>query len=139
MAASMSEQNKNEIELVRNFDLNLIDKEFITNPFPTCRALRNHSPLHQNADGSLFLTRYDDVMTAYRHPAMSSDKKVAFKKNLAKAPFTLITQPALSSMILRTTLLSGSFYHLASHRENFGAWSLLSKKLLMAYWTDWAT
>ena len=26
----MSEQNKNEIELVRNFDLNLIDKEFIT-------------------------------------------------------------------------------------------------------------
>ena len=64
MAASMSEQNKNEIELVRNFDLNLIDKEFITNPFPTCRALRNHSPLHQNADGSLFLTRYDDVMTA---------------------------------------------------------------------------
>ena len=44
MAASMSEQNKNEIELVRNFDLNLIDKEFITNPFPTCRALRNYSP-----------------------------------------------------------------------------------------------
>ena len=84
MAASMSEQNKNEIELVRNFDLNLIDKEFITNPFPTCRALRNHSPLHQNADGSLFLTRYDDVMTAYRHPAMSSDKKVAFKEKFGE-------------------------------------------------------
>ena len=29
----MSEQNKNEIELVRNFDLNLIDKEFITESF----------------------------------------------------------------------------------------------------------
>ena len=86
MAASMSEQNKNEIELVRNFDLNLIDKEFITNPFPTCRALRNHSPLHQNADGSLFLTRYDDVMTAYRHPAMSSDKKVAFKEKFGESP-----------------------------------------------------
>ena len=86
MAASMSEQNKNEIELVRNFDLNSIDKEFITNPFPTCRALRNHSPLHQNADGSLFLTRYDDVMTAYRHPAMSSDKKVAFKEKFGESP-----------------------------------------------------
>ena len=86
MAASMSEQNKYEIELVRNFDLNLIDKEFITNPFPTCRALRNHSPLHQNADGSLFLTRYDDVMTAYRHPAMSSDKKVAFKEKFGESP-----------------------------------------------------
>ena len=54
MAASMSEQNKNEIELVRNFDLNSIDKAFITNPFPTCRALRNHSPLHKNGDGSFF-------------------------------------------------------------------------------------
>ena len=82
----MSEQNKNEIGLVRNFDLNLIDKEFITNPFPTCRALRNHSPLHKNADGSLFLTRYDDVMAAYRHPAMSSDKKEAFKKKFGESP-----------------------------------------------------
>ena len=62
MAASMFEQNKNEIELVRDFDLNSIDKEFITNPFLTCRALRNHSPLHQNPDGSFFnsLRRCDD-------------------------------------------------------------------------------
>ena len=63
MAASMSEQNKNEIELVRNFDLNLIDKEFITNPFPTCRALRNHSPLHQKCRRLSFfnsLRRCDD-------------------------------------------------------------------------------
>ena len=54
MAASMSKQNKNEIELVRTFDLNSIDMEFITYPCPTCRALRNHSPLHKNADGSFF-------------------------------------------------------------------------------------
>ena len=132
----MSEQIKNEIELVRNFDLNLIDKEFIMKPFPTCRALRNNSPLHQNADGSLLLTGYDDVMTAYRHPAMSSDKNVAFKEKFGESPFTLVTQPALSSVILPTTLLSESFYHLASHRENFGAWSRLSKKLLMACCTD---
>ena len=86
MVASISEQIKNEIELVRNFDLNLIDKEFIMKPFPTCRALRNHSLLHQNADGSLLITRYDDVMTAYRHPAMSSDKKVAFKEKFGESP-----------------------------------------------------
>ena len=54
MAASMPEQDKNEIELVRTFDLNSIDMELITNPFPTCRALTNRSPLHQNANGSFF-------------------------------------------------------------------------------------
>ena len=82
----MSEENQSEIELARNFDLNSIDAEFISNPFPTCRALRNHSPIHRNADGSLFLTRYSDVMMAYRHPAMSSDKKIAFKEKFGDSP-----------------------------------------------------
>ncbi len=82
----MFEENQSEIELARNFDLNSIDAEFISNPFPTCRALRNHSPIHRNADGSLFLTRYSDVMMAYRHPAMSSDKKIAFKEKFGDSP-----------------------------------------------------
>ena len=50
------------------------------------RALRTHDPLHRNPDGSLVLTRYADVMTCYQNPAMSSDKKVAFKEKFGDGP-----------------------------------------------------
>ncbi len=76
----MSSEDLSDIELAASFDINSVDSEFISNPFPMCRALRKHSPMHKNKDGSLFLTRYADVMEAYRHPAMSSDKKIAFKE-----------------------------------------------------------
>ncbi|NQW01532.1 MAG: cytochrome P450 [Rhodospirillales bacterium] len=67
-------------ETASSFDINAIGPAFIRDPFPTFRALRAEDPIHRNRDGSLFLTRYSDVMTCYQHPAMSSDKKVAFKK-----------------------------------------------------------
>lgn len=73
-------------DIARSFDLNAIGPDFIANPFPVCRALREHSPMHRNPDGSIFLTRYADVMKAYRHPAMSSDKKVAFKEKFGDGP-----------------------------------------------------
>lgn len=75
-----------DVEFARSFDLNAIGQEFIEDPFPTLRLLREHDPVHQNPDGSFYLTRYADVMTAYRHPAMSSDKKVAFKKRFGEGP-----------------------------------------------------
>ena len=70
----------------KNFDLNEIDQAFIDHPFPTLRALREHSPVHWNKDGSVFLTRYEDVLTTYRHAAMSSDKKVAYKEKFGDGP-----------------------------------------------------
>lgn len=72
--------------LAQNFDINHIDTDFITEPFDTLRVLREQDPVHVNADGSLFLTRYEDVWTCYRHPAMSSDKKVEFLKKFGKCP-----------------------------------------------------
>ena len=68
------------------FDFNSIGPDFIENPFPTCQALREYSPIHRNADGSLFLTRYADVLQVYRDPLMSSDKKIAFEKKFGKTP-----------------------------------------------------
>lgn len=68
------------------FDFNSIGQDFIENPFPTCRELRKYSPMHRNSDGSLFLTRYADVLKVYRHPAMSSDKKIGFKKKFGNSP-----------------------------------------------------
>ena len=66
------------------FDFNSIGQDFIENPFPTCQALREYSPIHRNADGSLFLTRYADVLQVYRDPLMSSDKKIIFEKKFGK-------------------------------------------------------
>lgn len=70
----------------KSFDLNAIDLDFIKDPYPIFRALRAHDPIHKNPDGSLFLTRYSDVLKCYQHPAMSSDKKKAFKKQFGNGP-----------------------------------------------------
>ena len=68
------------------FDFNTIGQDFIKDPFPTCKFLREFSPIHRNSDGSLFLTRYADVLKVYRDPSMSSDKKIAFEKKFGKTP-----------------------------------------------------
>jgi len=71
---------------VRDFDLNSIDQSFIENPFPTLKALRAHDPVHRNPDGSVYLTRYDDVLKTYQSRAMLSDKKVEFGKKFGQCP-----------------------------------------------------
>ena len=68
------------------FDYQKIDKAYLDDPFPTYRALREHDPVHRNPDGTYFLTRYEDVVLAMRHPAMSSDKTVDFKPRFGDGP-----------------------------------------------------
>lgn len=65
---------------INEFDLNAIGSEFINNPFPVLKQLRENDPIHRNPDGSLYLTRYRDVKAVYQNRAMSSDKKDAFGK-----------------------------------------------------------
>lgn len=74
------------IELAQNFDVNDLSIAFLDDPFPTYRALRETDPVHQNSDGSYFLTRYADLDLAYKNKAMSSDKKVDFKPNFGDGP-----------------------------------------------------
>jgi cytochrome P450 len=73
-------------EIAQKFDLNAIDQDFINDPFPTLKALRENDPVHVNPDGTLFLTAYKDVLATYRHPSMSSDKKVAYKDKFGPGP-----------------------------------------------------
>ena len=48
-------------------------------PISTYRALREHAPVKRMANGSYFLTRYDDLLTAYKNTRdFSSDKKKEF-------------------------------------------------------------
>ncbi len=69
-------------ELAASFNLGKLDRAFLNDPYPTYRALREHDPVHRMADGSYFLTRYDDLVEVYRDTATwSSDKKIQFRPN----------------------------------------------------------
>ena len=68
------------------FDLNAIGEDFLEDPFPMYRALREYAPIHVNPDSTYFLTRFDDVMTGYRHADLSSDKTVDFKPKFGDGP-----------------------------------------------------
>lgn len=75
-----------ERELVESFDLRDLPKEFFDNPFPYYRALRELAPIKPLRDGAYFLTRYDDLMTAYRSPTIfSSDKKAEFRPKFGQS------------------------------------------------------
>src|SRR6201997_5001130 len=66
-------------ELAASFDLERLTAEFYANPYPTYRALRENDPVKRMPNGSYFLTRYDDLVTAYKNTrAYSSDKKKEF-------------------------------------------------------------
>jgi cytochrome P450 len=71
--------NANAKELAERFDLENLTAEFYADPYPTYRALREHAPIKRMANGSCFLTRYDDLLAAYKNTrAFSSDKKKEF-------------------------------------------------------------
>jgi cytochrome P450 len=74
----------NHAVLATAFDLKNLSAEFLEDPYPTYRALRECDPVHRMPDGSYFLTRYDDCLTVYRDTeTWSSDKKLDFRPNFA--------------------------------------------------------
>src|SRR6201995_4884342 len=78
---------RNGRELAENFDLQRLTPEFYTDPYPTYRALREHEPVKRLPNGALFLTRYDDLVTAYKNTkAFSSDKKKEFAPKYGASP-----------------------------------------------------
>lgn len=69
----------NARELAASFDLEKLAPQFYENPYPTYRALRENDPVKRMPNGSYFLTRYDDLVTAYKNTrTFSSDKKKEF-------------------------------------------------------------
>jgi cytochrome P450 len=71
--------NANARELAADFDLEKLTGEFCADPYPTYRALREHAPVKLLPNGSYFLTRYDDLVSAYKSTKLfSSDKKKEF-------------------------------------------------------------
>jgi cytochrome P450 len=65
--------------LAAGFDLEKLAPEFYANPYPTYLALRENAPVKLMPNGSYFLTRYDDLVTAYKNTkTFSSDKRKEF-------------------------------------------------------------
>src|SRR5215212_11200150 len=66
-------------ELAATFDLEKLTRQFYADPYPTYRALRETEPVKRLPNGAYFLTRYDDLVAAYKNTkAFSSDKKKEF-------------------------------------------------------------
>ena len=97
-----------------DFDINAIDAHFIADPYPTLRVLREQDPVHENPDGSIFLTRHADVNAVYRSRAMLSDKRQAFGEKFGDTPLyhhhttSLVFRDPPDHTIVRK-LLAGAF------------------------------
>ena len=56
----------------------LIDPDFVANPFPRLSELREHDPAHwDEALGTWFITRYEDVRSFFSDPRFSTDRRLA--------------------------------------------------------------
>lgn len=99
---------------ISGFDLNAIGADFIDDPFPTLARLRAETPVHRNADGSVFLTRHDDCLATYRSRAMLSDKTEAFGAKFGECPLKthhttslIFNDPPYHSVVRK--LIAGAF------------------------------
>ena len=70
----------------QSFDLNAIGPDFIDDPHPTLHALRRERPVHENPDGSVYLTRHADCLKVYQSRDMLSDKTREFGRKFGKCP-----------------------------------------------------
>lgn len=79
--------NADAKELAANFDLAKLTREFYDDPYPTYRALRENEPVKRLPGGTVFLTRYDDLVTTYKNTkSFSSDKKREFAPKYGDTP-----------------------------------------------------
>ena len=77
----------NARELAATFDIEKLTPEFYADPYPTYRALREYEPVKLLANRSYFLTRYDDLVSAYKNTRIfSSDKKKEFAPKYGDSP-----------------------------------------------------
>ncbi|MBR0992917.1 cytochrome P450 [Bradyrhizobium japonicum] len=79
--------NADAKELAAGFDLEKLTPQFYDDPYPTYRALRENEPVKRLRSGTVFLTRYDDLVTTYKNTrSFSSDKKREFAPKYGDTP-----------------------------------------------------
>lgn len=87
---SQREAGSAEAELrgiAAHFDPGALPEAYFEDPHPFFRALRSCDPVHRCADGSVYLTRYRDLVEVYRQPRRwSSDKREVFRGPFGESP-----------------------------------------------------
>ena len=101
-------------EIADTFDLKRLPADFIADPYPYYRALRELAPVKRLPDGSVMITRHADLEAVYKDTAtFSSDKKVEFGTKYGAAPLfehhttsLVFNDPPLHSRVRR--ILAGA-------------------------------
>ncbi|SEB40812.1 hypothetical protein SAMN05216452_0958 [Nitratireductor aquibiodomus] len=87
MAKTADNAATNGEKLVEDFELTALPEGFVDDPFPAYHALLEHAPLKRFADGSVMLSRYEDLDRVYRDTkTFSSDKKAEFLPKFGDTP-----------------------------------------------------
>ncbi len=86
MPADPNNQIEPSTDAVARFRLIDPPAGFVDDPYPWYAQLRRQSPVHRLGERSFFLSRYDDVLAAYRDPRTSSDKHAEFTPKFGDSP-----------------------------------------------------
>ena len=68
------------------FNLFNIPEDYYLDPQPYFKALRDDDPIHLNADGSVLLTRYNDIISVWRDLTGVVNRDQAFTKKFGQGP-----------------------------------------------------
>jgi cytochrome P450 len=73
-----------EADAARNFDIMNLPQGYYENPYIWFKRLRDHDPMHRNADGGILLTRYEDVRAVWSDLTCVVNKAEMFEKRWGK-------------------------------------------------------
>ena len=128
----MNSTNASTRSIAAGFELSALPDDFYDDPYPYYAALTEHDPVKVLADGSLFLTRYEDALAMYRNPLGSSDKKVEFRPKFGDSPLyehhttsMVFSDPPLHTRIRR--LIMGALNQRAIARMEPGVIELVDR------------
>jgi cytochrome P450 len=123
-----------ERALARAFQLTRLPPDFVDDPYAYYAILRRHDPVHELEGGGVFLTRYEDVVAAYRDPHASSDKKKEFAPKFGATPLfehhttsLVFNDPPLHTRVRR--LIMGALNQRAIARMEGGLVTLIDALL----------
>jgi cytochrome P450 len=81
-----------------SFDLFNLPDAYYEDPYPFFRELRDHDPMHRNVDGSVLLTRYEDVKAVWRDLSGVVNREQMYRKKFGEGP---LLEHHTSTMLFR--------------------------------------
>jgi len=134
MPADSENQVEPSTDAVAQFQLIAPPAGFVDDPYPWYEQLRHQSPVHRLSERSFFLSRYDDVIAAYRDPRTSSDKHTEFTPKFGDSPLLehhttslVFNDPPLHTRVRR--LITGALNQKAIKKMELGLIQLIDKLL----------